>query len=104
MFLQVTTHSDYFMGRLNQLIRLGTLREKNPGHFEAYCKENKHNKNLYIDKSMISAYSFRQDENGTVSIAKQDIDDGIPFTTFSQIVEEQYNIDTEIEEYFSKEE
>lgn len=53
---------------------------------------------------MISAYSFRQDENGTVSIAKQDIDDGIPFTTFSQIVEEQYNIDTEIEEYFSKEE
>lgn len=104
MFLQITTHSDYFMGRLNQLIRLGTLREKNPGHFEAYCKENKHSKNLYIDKSMISAYFFRQDENGTVSIAKQDIDDGIPFTTFSQIVEEQYNIDTEIEEYFSKEE
>ncbi len=100
MFLQVTTHSDYFLSRLNQLIRLGNLRETKPDSFEQYCSEQRQSKSLYLNSSQISSYYFKQDVSGTVSILSQETSDGIPFTTFSETVKEQYRIDQEIERFF----
>lgn len=103
MFLQVTTHSDYFLSRLNQLIRLGRLREKNLAQFEAYCEQYRHNKNLFLDSSVISTYYFKREESGLVSIEEQDITDGVPFTSFRDIVEEQYREGERIESFFNEE-
>lgn len=98
MFLQTTTHSDYFLARINQLIRLGRLKKEKPQVFEQYCKDKIHNKNLYIDSSIISAYYFTRNGDG-IEVIEQEVTDGIPFTTFRNTVEQQYKTDEEINKY-----
>ena len=41
IFFQFTTHSDYFLQRLNQLIKLGIVKKKNEGKFKDICSELK---------------------------------------------------------------
>jgi hypothetical protein len=97
MKFQITTHSDYLLSRFNQLIRLGNLRRESPDRFERYCKFNKHNENLFLDHSKVNAYFFHANPDGTVSIQVQGVTDGIPFTTFHDIVAQQEHVDDQIE-------
>lgn len=43
MLIQMTTHSDYLLGRMNQLLVLGKIREKSMEAFEIFCKEHQFN-------------------------------------------------------------
>ena len=86
---QITTHSDYMMQRFNQLIKLGLLKEKDNSLFEDYARKNLLNKDTYIDKNVIKGYYFSHRENGSVVITQLDItDDGLPMSTFFDIVTE----------------
>lgn len=95
---QITTHSDFILGRFNQLIRLGNLRRKNPEKFKQYCNDNQESENLYLDYEQIGAYYFKV-QGASVIIEEQDISNGIPFTTFHEIINRQEQVDDLIEQY-----
>lgn len=101
MLIQMTTHSDYLLSRLNQLIRLGAIRKKSEKVFNDFCNNQKHNRNLYIDSSMVGAYFFKRD-NGTVEIISQEASNGINFSSFNEIVNGQLNLNAIIDEYGEK--
>lgn len=95
---QITTHSDFILGRFNQLIRLGNLRRKNPEKFRQYCNDNQESENLYLDCEQMGAYYFKE-QGASVIIEEQDINNGIPFTTFHEIINRQERVDDLIEQY-----
>ncbi len=89
--LQITTHSDYFLRRINDLIRLNILKSKlkDDEKFQLYCKENGFDASLALDSESVSAFYLKSDSEGGVKVIKQDISTGIPFDTFKKVVEEQ---------------
>lgn len=92
--MQITTHSDYLLARLNQLIRLHDLKQTDENRFETICTDKGIDKNLTLDKNLINAYYFYKDNvTHQVKIEKQKIDNGIPFTTFSNAVQKQIDWD-----------
>lgn len=80
--MQITTHSDYFLRRLNDLIRLHILKGKDERKYKELCEEYGI-PDLTLDSSILSAYYLEQaEEGGDVQIKRQDITTGIPFDTF----------------------
>ncbi len=86
VYMQITTHSDYFLQRINQLLKYGSIRAKNPQRYQMICDEYKHNKECYLDKKDVNAYYFSS-ENGKTKIESLTIGiDGIPLSTFFNAV------------------
>lgn len=97
--IQMTTHSDYLLARLNQLIKLYELKDSNPELYEKICKTEKGIKELALDRRMINAYYFSVDnETHNINVEKQDISDGIPFTSFLEAVKKQMDWDNLFED------
>ena len=97
MQFQITTHSDYLLSRFNQLIRFGKMCQANKSHFNKFCNANQISPDLYLLPDEVGAYYFRANSDGSVSIDHQDAADGIPFTTFHDIVTQQERVDDQIE-------
>lgn len=86
---QITTHSDYMMQRINQLIKLGALKRDNKDVFEEYTQSKGLNKDTYLDKEMIKGYYFSRGADNAIQITELDItDNGLPMSTFFDIVTE----------------
>lgn len=86
---QITTHSDYMIQRINQLIKLGRLRMEDISVFEEYAQSKGLNKDTYLDKNNIKGYYFSRGADNSVDITELDImDDGVPMSTFFDIVTE----------------
>lgn len=84
--LQITTHSDYFLRRINDLIRLNLLRSKiSEDKYQRFCESNGIVPDLTLDSSILSAYFLEKGEKGFVSVKLQDTKEGIPFDTFAVI-------------------
>jgi hypothetical protein len=96
-FMQITTHSDYLLSRLNHLISLYRLKLTDNESFSEYCKKHTHNSKLILDTSNIKSYYFYRDNNNEVKIRMQDISEGIPFDSFSAIVKRQIEMDDILE-------
>lgn len=89
--LQITTHNDYLLRHINDLIRLHILK-KEIGDEKQYielCESIGYNPNITIDPDCVSALYFQMTENEGSCIKKQDIEFGIPFDTFSRVNDEQ---------------
>ena len=97
MQFQITTHSDYLLSRFNQLIRFGKMWQANKSRFELFCKDNHIASDLYLLPDEVAAYYFCESADGYVSIKSQDTSNGIPFTTFHDIVTRQERVDNQIE-------
>lgn len=95
MLIQMTTHSDYLLGRMNQLLVLGKIREKSMEAFEVFCKEHQFNKNLYLHTEQIGGYYFKR-ENDRVVIEEQDLSLGLPFNSFENTVKSQMELSADI--------
>lgn len=95
MLIQMTTHSDYLLGRMNQLLVLGKIREKSMEAFEIFCKEHQFNKNLYLHTEQIGGYYFKR-ENNRVVIEEQDLSLGLPFNSFENTVKSQMELSADI--------
>lgn len=95
MLIQMTTHSDYLLGRMNQLLVLGKIREKAMEAFEIFCKEHQFNKNLYLHTEQIGGYYFKR-ENDRVVIEEQDLSLGLPFNSFENTVKSQMELSADI--------
>lgn len=88
--MQITTHSDYFLARLNQLIRLDKVKRNMPKAFESFCEKNGWDRNLTLDGSLVGAYYFHADDAGqTIKVERMNSENGIPFATFVKAVQEQ---------------
>ncbi|WP_072544745.1 AAA family ATPase [Mediterranea massiliensis] len=88
--MQITTHSDYFLARLNQLIRLDKVKRNIPETFESFCEKNGWDRNLTLDGSLVGAYYFHADDAGqTIKVERMNSENGIPFATFVKAVQEQ---------------
>lgn len=94
---QITTHSDYLLSRLNQLIRFGKMQQSDQHRFNTFCEQNQIQPDLYLRPNEVGAYFFHTNTNGSVCIERQDAANGIPFTTFSDIVMQQERVDDQIE-------
>lgn len=96
----ITTHSDYFMDRLNQLIKLGNIRKKNETTFKEYCTANGLSEKTFLDGNNVKAYFFhRDDETGKVVIEELPVEEGgIPMKTFYETVEKMRKQDEQIDE------
>jgi hypothetical protein len=95
MLIQMTTHSDYLLGRMNQLLVLGKIREKSMEAFEIFCKEHQFNKNLYLHTEQVGGYYFKR-ENDRVVIEEQDLSLGLPFNSFENTVKSQMELAADI--------
>lgn len=89
--LQITTHSDYVLRHINDLIRLHILKRKmnNDMKFESYCSQIGLNPHIVIDPDEVNAYYLYLDSKGDGCIQKQDTSMGIPFDTFKNVLNEQ---------------
>lgn len=96
----ITTHSDYFMDRLNQLIKLGNIRKKDEATFKEYCAANGLSEKTFLDGDNVKAYFFhRDDETGKVVIEELPVEEGgIPMKTFYETVEKMRKQDEQIDE------
>lgn len=95
MLIQMTTHSDYLLGRMNQLLVLGKIREKSMEAFENFCNEHLFNKNLYLYTEQVGGYYFKR-EKGRVVIEEQDLSLGLPFDSFENTVKSQMELSADI--------
>lgn len=101
-FMQITTHSDYLLSRLNHLVLLHRLKMTDAAAFTEYCTQYRHSNKLILDVGNVKAYYFYRDENNDVRIRLQDISEGILFDSFSSIVKRQIEVDDRLEEFFNK--
>lgn len=86
-YFQLTTHSDYFLQRINQLIKIGYIRKEQPEAYKRLCEDRKLNNRFYLDAGQIKAYYFHADENHQSHVEELEIGrNGIPFSTFFDTV------------------
>ena len=98
--MQITTHSDYLLKRFNELLRLEDLKNVNPERFDKYCDKYQHSRTLTLNREQIKAYYFHYSpEEECVKIELQDLSDGIPFDSFSQIMDEEIEFDDFMDGY-----
>ena len=84
--MQITTHSDYFLRRINDLLRLNLLKsKKSEEEYKKFCQDNNIIPDLTLDSSILSAYFLERNCDGSVSVKLQDSKSGIPFDTFAVI-------------------
>lgn len=96
-FLQVTTHSDYLLTRINQLIKLYQFKQNNPDKFEESIFVR--NKRQILNPQNIKAYYFSLSEEGRhVVIKEQDLSEGIPFDSFRDAVLRQIKFDDNLQQ------
>lgn len=100
--MQITTHSDYFLRRLNELI-IYARACKLDGKSEDLNRlsEDVHIvAEMAIDESSIGAYQLVRNTDGTSKAIRQDLSDGVPFAAFSDAIRENINNQDKLEAYF----
>ena len=101
--MQITTHSDYFLRRLNELILLNDLKKNSQEQFNKYCKAEGINPIVTLDRNKISAY-YLEKKGDFVSIQKENLDNGIPFKSFKKAIEQNLYTPSKIEDFFDNDE
>ena len=105
--LQITTHSDYFLRRFNDLIRLHVLKESTSDtEFKKFCSQNGFDPSITIDSKKVGAYYISKDSEGNSILTEQNCLEGIPFDTFSNVVNEQVersmNLNDIVSQFYSR--
>ena len=97
--MQITTHSDYFIKRINNLMKLYQLREKtHPEIFTGLLMKKHIKDDCLIDPAQVGAYLLKRMDDGTSRIMAQDVlaKDEIPFESFYQVIEDDIELSREI--------
>lgn len=95
--MQITTHSDYFLKRFNELYQ--SIQLKNRNQLFPALSELISNKN--IDE--IKAYILEKQQDGTSSVSQQDMQNGVPYTSFYGPLKEGIEMKRKIAEYMEEE-
>lgn len=91
--MQITTHSDYFLRRLNELIMFAKAIKTTDDSDKLRSLSEKVNivEDMSIDESIIGAYLLRKQADNTSIAVKQDISNGIPFAAFRDAILDNMN-------------
>lgn len=91
--MQITTHSDYFLRRLNELIMFAKAKKNTDDSDKLRSLSEKVNivEDMSIDESIIGAYLLRKQADNTSIAVKQDISNGIPFAAFRDAILDNMN-------------
>lgn len=97
--MQITTHSDYLLKRINNLIKLHFLKTKiDSSKFHTLIKDYNINEDCLINPEHVGAFLLRQDDAGHSTIVVQDIlaDNEIPFESFYSVIINDIELSNEI--------
>lgn len=91
--MQITTHSDYFLRRLNELIMFVKAKKTtdDPDKLRTLSEKVNIVEDMSIDESIIGAYLLRKQADNTSIAVKQDISNGIPFAAFRDAILDNMN-------------
>ena len=67
------------------------------------CEKLNINPALAVDYAKISAYLLTKRSDGTTQISKQDIDEGVPFASFTKAIDDSLCLGFKIQEYLTDE-
>lgn len=99
--MQITTHSDYFLRRLNELIILAKAKKTRHNTKEIKDLSQKVNiiDDILIDETITGAYLLKKQADGTSVAIKQDLGNGIPFSAFREAITDNINNQDILEEF-----
>lgn len=99
--MQITTHSDYFLRRLNELIMFAKAQKAVDDPDKLRILSGKVNivEDMSIDESVIGAYLLRKQADGTSIAIKQDLSNGIPFAAFRDAILDNMNYQDILEDF-----
>lgn len=91
--MQITTHSDYFLRRFNELIMFAKAKKttNDPDKLKTLSEKVNIVEDMSIDESIIGAYLLRKQADNTSIAVKQDISNGIPFAAFRDAILDNMN-------------
>lgn len=93
--VQITTHSDYLIRRINELVLLNQICDiykDSPEEFENICTKVNIPSYLKLNHKCIGAYLLQRRNDGSVEIVCQNAQDGVKFDSFYTALRQ--NIDT----------
>lgn len=94
LLFQFTTHSDYVMQRINQLIKLEYIRKKDKQQFDKICFDFGLTERHCIKKDDVKVYFFDINEDGDVEIDDLTVtDEGFPLVTFFEVVQDMTQVE-----------
>lgn len=99
--LQITTHSDYFLRRLNELIMFAKVKKAvdDPDKLSALSKKVNIVEDMSIDESIVGAYWLQKQADGTSIAIKQDLSNGVPFAAFRDAILDNMNNQDILEDF-----
>lgn len=103
--LQVTTHSDYLIKRLNNLMKLSLLKDKiSPSEFKKLLNAFKIKEEYLLAVSNVHAYLLEEQSDGSSRIIAQEVgkDSSIPFESFYSVIEDDLELTSRIEEIMDR--
>lgn len=97
-YSQVTTHSDYLLRRLNELIKLQKIKElvNNEDEFERICYDIGVFPGFSFDYRRLGAYLLERSTDGTSKIVRQSLEEGVPFSSFHDAIENSLSFDMKL--------
>lgn len=99
--IQITTHSDYFLRRLNDRIFLYKILSANKTVYEETLSKYGYS-DLTLDPSLIGAYLLRKEKDGNVRIVPQSLEKGIPYESFYDVIKHETRHSLDIQQTFYK--
>ena len=99
--MQITTHSDYFLRRLNELIMFAKAIKvvDDPDKLKVLSERVKIVEDMSIDESIVGAYLLQKQADGTSIAIKQDLSNGIPFAAFRDAILDNMNYQDILEDF-----
>lgn len=99
--MQITTHSDYFLRRLNELIMYAKAYNMTDDKERLKGLTEKLNivHDMDIDGTTVGAYLLLRQADGTSKAVSQDMSDGIPFSAFRDAILDNMNNQDALEEF-----
>lgn len=105
-YVQVTTHSDYFLRRINELMLKFKLKQKlekeeNPGEYYKICQNIEENPDLFLNPDWVSSYLLKRIDGNKSIIISQNTENGVPFSSFHEALEKSLKKKNYLEEVLS---
>lgn len=98
-YIHLTTHSDYFLRRINELILFRRYADNHEEKEFAKLSEKTGIKPTFaINGNDVVAYILERQNDGHSKVVAQDLRDGVPFSAFSKAVRESMRVEDILEE------
>lgn len=99
--MQITTHSDYFLRRINDRIFLHKINEISPSAYKETLAHYGYS-DLTMNPSLIGAYLLRREKDGSVKVVSQELEKGIPYESFYNVIKKEASHSLDIQQTYYK--